>query len=120
MHPDDYVELASRTLSKLPLLDLDNFHMLFGMSTEVGELQDIFKKNLAYRKEVDWVNVEEEIGDLLWYIAVMCKINHFSLNAIMEKNIAKLKARYPDKFDEYHALHRDLEQERTILERTQE
>jgi hypothetical protein len=35
----------------------------------------------------------------------------------MEKNIAKLKARYGDKFSEESAEHRDLKTEREILEK---
>ena len=34
----------------------------------------------------------------------------------MEKNILKLKARYPDKFENTLALNRNLEVERNILE----
>ena len=35
---------------------------------------------------------------------------------IMEKNIAKLKARYGDKFSEHRATNRDLDKEREALE----
>jgi NTP pyrophosphatase (non-canonical NTP hydrolase) len=124
MKINDYPELASRTLAEInpesiPDLKkfLNNMHMILGMMTELGELADIFKKHLAYGKEIDWVNVREEIGDGQWYAGGMCKINLFDLENIMENNINKLKSRYPEKFSQEKALNRDLERERKILEK---
>jgi len=116
MKLNDYVEWTENTSAKLPI-HLDEYHMLMGMTTEVGELTDVFKKALAYNKEIDWVNVQEEIGDLLWYIAGFCRINSFNLEEIIERNVEKLEFRYPEKFTEYHAKNRDLPSERKILAR---
>lgn len=111
-----YQHAAQRTNPDLGTRDLNNYHMLFGMSTEVGELEDVFKKNLAYGKPIDWVNVEEEVGDLLWYIVNFCTINEIDIERAMGKNISKLFIRYPDKFSGDNALVRDLEAERKVLE----
>ena len=46
-------------------------HALVVMITEVGELGDIFKREMAYGKAVDNVNVMEECGDFLWYFALL-------------------------------------------------
>ena len=45
-------------------------HALRGIVTEVGELVDAYKKHLYYGKELDVVNIKEEIGDCFWYIAL--------------------------------------------------
>lgn len=95
----------------------DNIHMVLGMITETGELADVFKKNMAYNKDIDWVNVKEEIGDLMFYVANFCNINHFDLEQIMETNIEKLRARYPEKFTSENALNRNIDKERQILEK---
>ena len=114
-----YQQEAART--DAPLDDnydkLHAVHMVMGMSTEVGELVDVFKKNLAYKKPVDWVNVKEEIGDLMWYVANFCTKNNIDLEQIMQTNIDKLKARYPEKFTSDKAQNRDLDKERIILEK---
>jgi NTP pyrophosphatase (non-canonical NTP hydrolase) len=107
---------ASRTDAPLKNTDEHNIHMVLGMVTEVGELADIFKKAMAYKKDIDWVNVKEEVGDILWYIANFCNGNNFNPEDIFSINIAKLKARYPEKFTEQHANNRNLERERTVLE----
>ena len=112
----EYQEKASRTLAQLDSTLEDNIHMVLGMQTESAELSDVFKKNLAYKKEIDWVNIKEELGDLVWYIANMCNINGWDLRDILDTNIKKLEARYPDKYSNENAITRDLIKERQILE----
>jgi NTP pyrophosphatase (non-canonical NTP hydrolase) len=112
----EYEEWTANTCAQLTTSELDDVHMLFGMMTEVGELVDVFKKNMAYGKEIDWFNVEEEIGDLMFYIASFCRMNDLDLQEIIETNIAKLETRYPEKFSKEKALNRNLNKERAILE----
>jgi NTP pyrophosphatase (non-canonical NTP hydrolase) len=92
-------------------------HYLLGVGTEAGELQDALKKHLIYGKELDRANLIEEIGDLSWYVARTLELLGSSFEEAMNKNIAKLRARYGDKFTEYAALNRDLDREREILEK---
>lgn len=113
---EEYVAWTENTCAKLDTPLTDIVHMLFGMSTEVGELTDVFKKFIAYGKEVDAVNVVEELGDILYYIASFCRIYGVPLSDVIARNIAKLETRYPEKFTEYHANNRNLEKEREQLE----
>lgn len=113
----EYQEKASRTLARLgKLYPDDNAHMIFGIMTELGELSDAFKKNMAYGKPLDITNVQEEIGDIMWYIANFCNLHDFVLSDILDTNIAKLEVRYPEKFTEERAINRNLRSEREILE----
>jgi len=116
MNLKEYCKWTENTCAKLENKNLDNFHMIMGMTTEVGELVDVFKKDMAYGKDIDWVNVKEEIGDLMFYIASFCRINNFDLENIIATNVAKLECRYPEKFTQENALNRDLDAERIILE----
>lgn len=116
MNLNEYSEWTKNTCAKLDTPVLDTIHMLMGMTTEIGELTDCFKKQIAYNKAVDWTNVKEEIGDTMFYIASFCRINNLDLQNIIENNVEKLESRYPEKFSQYHATHRDLEKERKILE----
>ena len=113
---NDYIRLAKRTRADLPSVWDNNIHMILGMATEVAEIQDVFKKALAYGKSLDMVNLQEEIGDIMWYIAGFCDINGFDFEQILEVNIKKLIQRYPDKFSKKDALNRNLEKERRSLE----
>lgn len=91
-------------------------HSGIGLSTEAGEFLDALKKHIFYGKELDRVNLAEEIGDMFWYLAIACDELNINFESVMDRNIKKLKARYGDKFSETKAEARDLKTEREILE----
>jgi hypothetical protein len=74
---DEYQVLAARTLPDLTEFYPDiihyetanKLHMKYGVDTEVGEIQDLYKKSFAYRKVFDKVNLLEEVCDFMWYLA---------------------------------------------------
>ena len=124
MNPETYVENAILTNSqdfdairaRLTNRNIQLLHAAIGAATEAGELLDAIKKALFYGKEVDEVNFKEEIGDACWYFAIAIHELDTNFEAVMDTNIAKLKARYGEKFDAARALKRDLKTERRILE----
>ncbi len=131
MTPSEYVANAIRTESPNFSMnysteeDTSNrmiriLHGALGCVTESGELADTVKKTLYYGKEFDWVNAVEEIGDILWYIALLCSALNIDMEEVMERNISKLRHRYPEKFTEEKANNRNLEAERKILELEEE
>ena len=113
---EEYSKLTGRTLSDCGSPIMNDLHMVLGMQTEVSEIADVYKKHIAYGKNLDLVNVKEELGDAMWYIQNMCNMNNWSLEEILYTNIEKLKSRYPEKFTNDNALNRDLDKEREILE----
>jgi NTP pyrophosphatase (non-canonical NTP hydrolase) len=128
MKPSEYITKALRTESTLRVLIVDDdgnpdvsrvLHAAMGLCTESGELLDALKKNMFYGKELDIVNLQEEVGDLFWYIAMLCDALGVTFEEVWEQNIAKLRARYPEKFTEHHAENRDLQKERDVLEGNQ-
>lgn len=126
MTPHEYQKLAERTESMNfndiadRMVGYDKMvrlqHASAGLCTEAGEFMDMLKKHIYYGKDLDEVNLAEEIGDIFWYAALACNALDIELEDVMAKNIKKLAARYPDKFKEEDALHRNLEQERRTLE----
>jgi NTP pyrophosphatase (non-canonical NTP hydrolase) len=95
---------------------IDLLHAQLGISTEAGEFADAIKKFLMYGKAYDRANLIEELGDLTWYIGLAIGQLGTTWGEVFEANIKKLATRYPEKFSEFHALNRDLEKERAILE----
>ena len=77
-----------------------------GLSGEVGELNDMLKKWVFHEKQLDAEHLKREISDVCWYLALMCDSFEFNLDEIMQINIDKLKARYPEGFDTYRANRR--------------
>lgn len=122
MNNKTYLEESAKTLNQNPeaikeRVDPNILHAVIGITTESAELVDAVKKQLFYGKELDRVNVIEEVGDVLFYVAILCRELNFTFEEAMDINIKKLKARYGDKFTEEAALNRDLKTEREILER---
>jgi hypothetical protein len=72
---EDYVECAKETESVVDDVDGINSRLLhgaIGLATEAGELLDSIKKSIFYHEDYDFVNLREEIGDCMWYLAVLC------------------------------------------------
>ena len=91
-------------------------HAAMGLQTETAEFTDALKKSIFYGNPLDVVNLKEEIGDVLWYLSIAMDVLSTDFNTEQTRLIAKLKARFPSKFDEACAINRDLKKERHILE----
>lgn len=116
MELSQYQEAALRTAPEGVTPYHDLLHGALGVATEAGELLDVIKKNHAYGRELDHTNIREEIGDVLWYLALLARATGSSLDSIAEANVAKLRTRYPEKFTTHHAINRNLAAERATLE----
>ena len=83
------------------------FNACLGLSGEVGEFNDMVKKWVFHEKELDIDHAKKEAGDICWYLAMLCESFGWNLEEIMQMNIDKLKARYPEGFDTDRANHRE-------------
>jgi NTP pyrophosphatase (non-canonical NTP hydrolase) len=91
-------------------------HAIYGLCTEAGEISEAFLK-AAESGTFDEVNLKEEAGDLLWYLAMLFRELDTDFAEVATTNINKLKTRFPEKFTQERAYNRDLGTEREILER---
>lgn len=108
MNPNTYQKQALRTVcpQNKALKRIENrphgsqiLHAVIGLTGEVGELASAVEKFAYYEQQFDSNNVVEEIGDCLWYLVELCDAIGVSLETCMDLNIAKLKSRYPEKFN---------------------
>ena len=105
MTGNEYQKLASRTMNnKLSKSDQVR-HALHGMVGEIGELHSIYQKRYQGH-EFDVEHAKKELGDLLWFVAEYCTSHDWEMEEIMQMNIEKLKARFPDGFSAEKSLHR--------------
>ena len=79
---------------------------LMGLNGEAGEAVDILKKFLFQGHDLDKVHLAKELGDVAWYLAVTADALGYYLEDIFQMNIDKLKARYPDGFDQERSVNR--------------
>lgn len=91
-------------------------HALLGIITEAGEMAEALVAGLNSGK-FDTTNLKEEGGDQLWYLAMLFRQLGTTFEAEGERNIEKLRKRFPHKFDENFANVRNLAAEREVLGR---
>lgn len=80
-----------------------------GLVGEAGEVADIIKKHLGHGHALDDEALAHELGDVLWYIAVMAASLGYTMSDIARMNIDKLKLRYPQGFSTERSIYRGVE-----------
>lgn len=70
-----------------------------GLAGEVGEVVEPLKKHLFHAKAAPaGADMAKELGDVLYYVAIMANELGLSLQDIAQGNVDKLRARYPNGF----------------------
>lgn len=101
-----YTEDALRTRN-LALTERDELISgALGLAGEAGEVCDIIKKHFAHGHELDRQEIANELGDVLWYLALICENLGLALSDVGLMNIAKLKWRYPEGFSSKDSISR--------------
>ena len=77
-----------------------------GLAGECGEFLDMVKKWIFHEKVFDREHAKKELGDVMWYVAMICKSFGWELDEILQMNVDKLKNRYPDGFNTDLSNHR--------------
>ena len=125
---DKYVEFVYQTtspestdyaalLTRLNSLELENdcnvsqlMTAAFGLTAEAGEFTEVVKKIFLQGKpynEDKVFHMKRELGDICWYLAQACMALDTDFNEILEMNVEKLSARYPEgSFDVYQSENR--------------
>jgi len=67
--------------------------MVLGLCGESGEIAEKFKKFLRGDNVLNKKEISREIGDVLWYLAVLCELLKLDFSEIAEENLKKLKDR---------------------------
>jgi NTP pyrophosphatase (non-canonical NTP hydrolase) len=103
---NEYQQLAMTTLNP----DLDKRDVLIngvmGLCGEAGEAIDIVKKHLAQGHDLDREKLIKELGDVAWYLAETAHALDVPLEDVLQRNIDKLKARYPEGFEVKRSIER--------------
>ena len=106
MNFGEYQELAKTTLNQALNPEQRASMTALGLAGESGEVADMIKKMLYHGHPISHKDIDKELGDVLWYLAMVAEIFGLSLKDIAQHNIDKLKARYPEGFSEYASINR--------------
>ncbi len=103
---NEYQKLAMTTLN--PALSEKEILLngVMGLCGESGEAIDLVKKWMMQGHELDKAHLAKELGDVAWYLAETATAIGYDLETILQANIDKLKARYPEGFTADRSMHR--------------
>ncbi len=93
---DEYQKQALTTRLQRDQGELDLAHWALGIVGEGGEIAEKVKKIIRDRTELDDDAkrlLSKEIGDVLWYLAVLADHLGVSFDEVAQANIDKLKSR---------------------------
>jgi NTP pyrophosphatase (non-canonical NTP hydrolase) len=111
MKMNTYQELALRTCN--PSLDARQrlTNGALGLAGESGEAADLIKKHLFHGHALEEEKLKKELGDVLWYVALLADALGLGLEEVAQRNVDKLRARYPEGFDAARSQRRDPREE---------
>lgn len=89
-------------------MDQRETHMSWSLAIagEAGELANLTKKVFVHGHDYDPDRVIDELGDILWYIAVYSDALGVPLSEVAARNLAKVARRYPNGFSTEASVHR--------------
>lgn len=92
---NNYQQKALRTAN--PGHKNELFHLVLGLVGESGEIAEKMKKLIrdqnSDESKIDTDDMKKELGDVLWYAAVLASYLGLSLEEVAEANIDKLASR---------------------------
>lgn len=95
---DSFQHSALRTTNPTLTPDERLLDAAAGMAEEAGEVLGLVRKRLFQQRETSADRFVEELGDVLWCLAVTADTLGISLSAVAEANVRKLAQRHPQGF----------------------
>lgn len=94
---------------------LPDCNLLDFLVEDISVLSDKIKRVIFYGSSLDESEISLRVASVFGVLDEFCKNLSLDIERVKEKNISKLKIRYPEKFQESSALNRDLEKEYEVL-----
>jgi NTP pyrophosphatase (non-canonical NTP hydrolase) len=74
----------------------DRMYAAGKLCAEAGEVMQPIAKYVKHGKAYGNDEIYDELGDVLWYVAILCDLHGLRLGDVMAGNIDKLRKRHPD------------------------
>jgi len=103
-------------ISKLDLAEVTEFN-LEKLVIDSANFLDYIKKISFYNKKIETTEVDKHVINIYSNIISMAHFYGLDLELALSNNQDKLKARFPDKYDDSKALNRNTDTERAELEK---
>ena len=94
MNLKQYQELCKKTAKEFETPKNEIMTWGLGLTGETGDIAGCIKKTFEHDND-QRAGIKENLGDTLWYMAMICNFFNWDLEEVLNQNIEKLKARYP-------------------------
>jgi NTP pyrophosphatase (non-canonical NTP hydrolase) len=106
MTEQDYLSEVLRTYAGPDTSQSKACLAALGLAGESGEVVDLTKKYLFQGHEMNPTILCDELGDVLWYFILICHTFGLTIEEVMQRNVDKLRRRYPNGFEADRSIHR--------------
>ena len=89
----EYQKACQKTAKKFRDKEKEVMTWGLGISGEAGDVAGCIKKTYIH-KDNQKKGIRENLGDTLWYVAMICNFFGWDLKKIMEENVEKLGKRH--------------------------
>ncbi|MFC1663627.1 nucleoside triphosphate pyrophosphohydrolase family protein [Patescibacteria group bacterium] len=97
MKSNEYQKFCKKTAKKFNNKEKEILTFGLGIVGEAGDVAGCIKKTFSHGdNQKD--GIRENLGDTMWYVAMICDFFGWNLEDIMKENIKKLKRRHPKGF----------------------
>jgi len=79
---------------------------VMGLAGESGEVVDLTKKARFQGHSIDREKIKDELGDVMWYLGLLCHTLGLTLEEVRAGNITKMRQRYPNGFSVERSVNR--------------
>jgi len=93
----EYQELCKNTAKKFDTPERGILTWGLGITGEAGDIASCIKKTFIHNNDQK-AGIRENLGDTLWYAAMICNFFGWDMQEVLNENIEKLKKRYPEGF----------------------
>lgn len=100
MNFNEYQLACRRTANPNLTVKESLINWALGLAGESGEYIELVKKEFFHKRPYTLEEAKKELGDVLYYLAQCAHSNGLTLDDIAQANVEKLKARYPNGFEE--------------------
>jgi NTP pyrophosphatase (non-canonical NTP hydrolase) len=104
----EYQKLCKKSAKKFEDKDKEILTWGLGIAGEAGDVAGCIKKTISHGNDQK-LGIRENLGDTIWYIAMIFNFFNWNLDEVLGENIDKLKKRYPKGFTKENAKRKGID-----------
>jgi NTP pyrophosphatase (non-canonical NTP hydrolase) len=104
----EYQNLCKKTAQTFDDKDKEIMTWGLGVAGEAGDVAGCIKKTVSHKND-QIPGIRENLGDTMWYMAMIANYFGWDFDEILQENIEKLQKRYPQGFSQEGAKRKGVD-----------